>query len=237
MSEARDTLTLHDRIRQDIEGEVMSGRWAAGQRIPYEHELMAHYACSRMTVNKALATLVERGLIERRKRAGSFVARPRGHSAALEFPDIRTDILDRGAHYEFELLERIEREASPDDRLRLDRAHGRVLAIRCLHLADGEPFAFEDRLIDLEQVPEARSVRFDREPPGSWLLTHVPWSDARHVIASIAADAAAAQALRVAQGRACLLVERWTWRLPEKITHVRQIHPGDRYRLEAHFRP
>ena len=48
---------LHQRIRDDIEARIMSGDWPPGHRIPFEHELMAEYGCSRMTVNKVLSTL------------------------------------------------------------------------------------------------------------------------------------------------------------------------------------
>ncbi|MFY8153816.1 MAG: GntR family transcriptional regulator, partial [Hyphomicrobiales bacterium] len=57
--------TLHQRIRGDIEGRIMSGDLKPGDRIPFEHELSAHYGCSRMTVNKVLSALVDAGLIER----------------------------------------------------------------------------------------------------------------------------------------------------------------------------
>ena len=46
-------LSLHSRIVNDIEGRILSGDWAPGQRVPFEMELAAHYGCSRMTVNKA----------------------------------------------------------------------------------------------------------------------------------------------------------------------------------------
>ena len=57
---------------------ILSGEWPPGHRIPFEHELTARYRCSRMTVSKALGDLVAAGLIERRRRAGSFVRRPTG---------------------------------------------------------------------------------------------------------------------------------------------------------------
>lgn len=52
--------TLHQRIRADIGERIRSGAWSPGHRIPFEHELMAQYGCSRMTVNKALSPLAER---------------------------------------------------------------------------------------------------------------------------------------------------------------------------------
>ena len=71
-----DKPTLYKRIRADIEKRILTGEWPPGHRIPFEHELMARYGCSRMTVNKALSELAQADLIERRRRAGSFVRRP-----------------------------------------------------------------------------------------------------------------------------------------------------------------
>ena len=64
-------MTLHERIRKGIESRILSGELKPGDRIPFEHELMEQYSCSRMTVNKAVIELVNRGLIVRRRRAGS----------------------------------------------------------------------------------------------------------------------------------------------------------------------
>jgi hypothetical protein len=95
------TTSLHQRIRGDIEDRIRSGEWPPGHRVPFETELMAQYDCARMTVSKAMAALVEAGLIVRRKRAGSFVARPRVHAPVLNIPDIQSAILARGETYAF----------------------------------------------------------------------------------------------------------------------------------------
>lgn len=226
--------SLHDRIRQDIEAHIMSGQWEAGHRIPPEHELMTQYACSRMTVNKAISALAERGLIDRRKRAGSFVAAPTVHRATLEIPDIVAEIKGRGHRHALDMLERREREATVHDRDLLATAGGPVLALACLHRADGRPFVLEDRLINLAIVPAALGIDFSRESPGSWLLGHVPWTDAKHRIAATAATAGEAALLDLAPGAPCLAVERWTWRTQERITYVRQLYPGD-HALTARF--
>lgn len=230
-------LSLHDTIRQQIEERIMSGEWAPGFRIPYEHQFMEQYGCSRMTVNKALSTLVEKGLIDRRKRAGTFVAAPQVHRAALDIPDIRAEVLASHHRYDFQLVSRAERSASDSDKAQLSIEAGPVLALSCVHYADGLAHALEERLVNLALVPEARSVDFSKESPGSWLLAHVPWGDARHRITAVAADQDVAARLAIPVGHACMSVERWTWRLPQRITYVRLIYPGDQYALEAHFRP
>ena len=225
---------LHDRIRDEIEGRIMSGEWEAGHRIPRETELMAEYDCSRMTVSKAVDTLVDRGLIARRKRAGSFVTAPTAHRAVLEIPDISAEIAASGRPYGLELLARNEREATNQDQALLAISAGPVLALSCLHLANGHPFALETRLINLTLVPAALAVDFTHDSPGRWLLGHVPWSEAEHRITAIAATPDTARQLGLAEGAPCLRVERWTWRTAARITYVSLIYPGD-HALTARF--
>ena len=133
--------SLHARILADIEGHILSGEWPPGHRIPFEHELSAHYACSRMTVNKALTQLAKAGLIERRRKVGSFVMRAPSRSAVLEIPDIKAEVGALGLGYRFEILSRKKRRAGRADAARLEGI-GRdpVLDLACRHWAGDKPF-------------------------------------------------------------------------------------------------
>ena len=232
------TTTLVQRIRTDLESAIRSGRLAPGDRIPTEQALAQRYGCARMTVHQAITGLVGSGLIERRKKAGSFVARPHLQTAVLEIPDIAAVIAARGGHYRFELLQRDCRPgAALPEPVELFELTGAVLLLEGLHIAGDRPFALEHRIINLAAVPEAESVDFSAEAPGSWLLGHIPWTEARHRISAQGASAAGARHLGVAKGTACLQVERWTWRQRDPVTFVRQLFPGDLYDLTAEFTP
>jgi len=230
--------TLHKRIRTDISERILSGAWPPGHRIPFEHELMTEYGCSRMTVNKALGPLAESGLIVRRRGTGSFVSRPRIHSVVLDIPDIPAEVTARGEPYGYELISRRSRIAGRREleELGLD-APVEVLQLRCLHRASGRPFALEERLINLEAVPEAAEVDFALTAPGTWLLGHVPWTEAEHRISAANVPKAVATLLGIEPIAACLVLERQTWRGVDRITHVRLTFPGDAYDLVARFAP
>jgi GntR family histidine utilization transcriptional repressor len=230
--------TLYQRIQAEIEDLIRSGAWAPGRKVPSEAELMTQFGCSRMTVNKAMSALAQAGLIVRRRRAGSFVARPRLHSTVLNIPDIQAEILARGETYGFDLLDQGRRKAKAGDAEEKALAGGgELLVLRGLHVAGGRPFALEDRLISLAAVPEAADADFAVEPPGAWLLNHVPWTEAENRISAVGADAAAAELLALDAGTALLAVERRTWRAGEPITWVRQLFPGEAYDLVARFGP
>lgn len=231
-------VTLKDRIRSDIETRIFSGRWPPGHRVPNERELTAKYGCSRMTVNKVLSDLAAKGIIERRRKAGSFVAKPTVQSAVLRIPDIKAEVEALGYLYRYELLFLKRRHATKADQelMQLSPKHD-VIEFRCLHWANQQPFAYEHRFLNVTAVPQALEQDFGVEPPGTWLRNHVPWSEAEHSIFAEEADPDAAQVLHVTKNAACLVVQRRTWRGGEMITHVRTIFQGALYRLNAHFTP
>ena len=132
------------RIREDIEGRIHSGEWKPGTRIPIEQELAARYGCARATVSKALGELVAAGLVERRRKAGSFVAHPPVHSAVMTVPDLAELIAARGEAYRWEARAIVRRKnADEADTLQIDG----------VHFAAEEPFALERRTIELAEVP------------------------------------------------------------------------------------
>ncbi len=227
---------LNQRITSEIEANILTGKWPPGFRIPFERELMDIYGCSRMTVNKALSRLAEGGLIERRRRLGSFVAYPGTHSTLLKLPDIQAEIVGGQKTYHYEMISIDRRVGNKDDQARLGGGKRvSVIAILCRHFADGVPFALEDRLISVSSVPEAAIVDFSVTPPSSWLLTHIPWTESEHAISCINADARQARLLDRPEGAACLVVERRTKRNNQVLTHVQQIFDGRNYKLFGTF--
>lgn len=230
--------SLHRRILEDVEGRILSGAWPPGHRIPFEHELTEEYGCSRMTVSKALGELVKRGLIERRRKSGSYVTHPKAQSAVLEIHEIEAEVRSLGLPYRYERLSRAERAARALDRKRLDLPRSaKVVELVALHHAGASPFCLEERLINLSAVPEAGAEAFDRTAPGAWLIGKVPWSAAEHRIRAVGAEAGIAEILGIPAGSACLVIERRTWSGNGYITHVRLTYPGASHELVAEFAP
>ena len=237
-TEDQGNLTLHQRILSDIETRIFSGEWPPGYHLPFEVDLAAQYGCSRMTVNKVMAQLVQSGLIERRRKSGTFVAFRRSESAVLAIRDVRSEVESLGLVYEYRLLSLELRLSTPSDVFRLGLSVGtEVLAVTCVHLGGGRAFCVEDRVIDVCVVPSAGDQDFASEPPGSWLVGAVPWSVAEHRIYAVSAGANESVRLGISVGSACLVVERQTWVGGSSVTHVRLTYPGDRHRLVAQFGP
>lgn len=229
---------IHQRIFKDIETKILNGGWRPGDRIPIEHDLVEQYGCSRMTVSKALSTLVERGLIVRRRKTGSFVASPQIDRTVMDIQDISTEAVLAGYEHRHEILARKIDRLGPAEAAQLRSPEGEdVLRLQCLHIVDGRPTAIERRIILLATVPLARHENFKEAPPAKWLLSQVPWSKARHVIRAVSADAVTARILQIERGEPCLNLIRQTWQNDRMVTYVEITHPGDRFQFAGVFHP
>jgi GntR family histidine utilization transcriptional repressor len=218
-------LNLSDRIRADLESRILSGEWKPGHPIPAEHALMAEYGCARMTVNKAIAAMAAAGLVTRRRRVGTVVAAPAAERAVMEIADLAEESARLGLSYRHTILFRAMEATIGEP----------MLSITTLHERGGEPLALEERRISLAAVPEAAEESFLDVPPGTWLLQHVAWSEAEHVIGARAADAALGRHLGIARGAPCLTLDRRTWQGGELITEVRLTYPADRHTFTSRF--
>ncbi|MBL8928597.1 MAG: FadR family transcriptional regulator [Kineosporiaceae bacterium] len=64
---------LIDQVIEQLRGQITSGVWAIGGRIPTESELAQLTGTSRNTVREAVQSLVHAGLLERRQGSGTYV--------------------------------------------------------------------------------------------------------------------------------------------------------------------
>ncbi len=65
--------SLSDQVAGVLADRVLSGTWAAGDRIPSEAELIETFGVSRTVVRDAVRTLAARGLVEVRQGSGTIV--------------------------------------------------------------------------------------------------------------------------------------------------------------------
>lgn len=228
---------LWQQIRRALIRPIADGTWPPDTKIPKEFAIIERYGAARMTVHRALRSLAAEGLVARRRRFGTVVAARPPERPVLEIWDIGAEVARLGGVYSFEILDRARVDGRPSGKP-LGAAPGTPL-IRLLvrHFSDGEPFQIEERLINLALVPQAETEPFTEMAPGSWLVANVPWTEAEHVISSEGAAPEIAGLLDLEPGTACLVVERRTFADDVPITWARLIHPGEKRRLIARFRP
>jgi len=75
---------LTDSAADSLRAEIVSGRWAVGERIPNEAALTDLLSVSRGTVREAVRVLVSQGLLDTRQGSGTYVRSAVDPSAALD---------------------------------------------------------------------------------------------------------------------------------------------------------
>ncbi|MFY1712718.1 GntR family transcriptional regulator [Tritonibacter mobilis] len=224
---------------QDVRDEVMrrieARVWDQGALLPTEADLAEEFGCARATVNRALRELADRGIIDRKRKSGTRVATLPVKQAKLEIATTRRLVEERNATYRYALVSRKIQAApgwlSSQMNLPVDT---RVLHMEVMHYADGQPFHFEDRWINIAAVPDSEAADFSETPPGEWLLAAVPFSNAEVSFFASAADSKIADYMACATGTSLFQMERSTWFQEQPVTFARMsFHPG--YRMRSRY--
>lgn len=77
---------LHLVISERLRTQILEGRYPPGTKIPSEHQLMEQFEVSRITVRRAIANLVQQGLVITQRGRGAFVKEQRKATYFLSNP-------------------------------------------------------------------------------------------------------------------------------------------------------
>lgn len=223
--------TGYREVKGEILSRIRSREWPAGHAIPGEVELAESFGVARGTVSRAMQELMDEGVIERRRKAGTRVAQSPVRQARLEIPLVRAEIEATGATYRYRLLSR-EITSAPDwlsAQLSVP-AETPMMHLRCLHLTDSQPFQFEDRWISLDTVPLAASEPFTVINPNEWLVQAIPFTDAEFAFRAASVDRETAELLGIRVDDPVFVAERTTWLGGKPVTFAR-MHFRNSYRM------
>ena len=221
----------HSTIREDMRKRIVAGEWQLGEQMPNEVEFAEEYGCARTTVNRALRTLAEEGLIERKRKGGTRVRPMPTRQAQLTIPIMREQVEASGRSYSHKIMAREVREA-PEDvvaRMRLDRPSA-LAWLETLHMGDDRAFALERRWIKLEAVPEFVHADLTELSANEWLVRTVPFSNGEVALCATSADADQAKLLGIDKGAPLFTLRRTTWLDQKPVTTMMLYYPPD-YRL------
>ena len=125
-------------IADDLRHRIVSGEWAAGQVLPSEAALGVEHGVSRVTIRKALEVLRSEGLVDSRQGFGWLVAAETLPQPLASLVTIEQQLEASGRSSVRRVLDFRFVDAPPPVAAKLGN---RVLEVRRLNLADGEPFA------------------------------------------------------------------------------------------------
>lgn len=193
-------------IADDLRDRIRTGGYTAGRLLPSEANLSEEFSVSRVTVRRALEQLRESGLIDSRQGLGWFVAGDPVRQPLGELDTLEQQLADAGATSTRQVLDFafIDAPARAAEIL----GESRVLEVRRLNLADGEPFA---RVT--VWCPEGLAARFSRHDVESkpfYELLDAEVKGAEQTIGASAASPVDAALLDVPPGSPVLVCERIT---------------------------
>lgn len=222
-------------VKDEIRRRIVGGVWGLGDLLPNEVQLAEEFDCARATVNRAMRELAEEGLVERKRKAGTRVRSAPVRQARFSIPIVRKEIESRGEMYRYALVHREVIDTPDWLRARLSlQDGGQVLHLTCMHYAEGSPYQFEDRWINLAALPQATGADFSAVGPNEWLVAEVPFSDVEIGFSATSADEALARYLGCSVGDALFLTERSTWWESHAVTFVRLVFQRG-YRMTARY--
>jgi GntR family histidine utilization transcriptional repressor len=228
----------YTRVKSFLKAGLAAGRWRPGELMPSEAELVAQFAVSRMTVNRALRELQAEGLIDRVQGVGTFAAQLHRISSTLTIRDLQEEIEARGHRHHAEVHVKRSEPAAPALAASLGIAEGSaVFHTLIVHHENGVPLQCEDRYVNPAAAPQYLAADFARTTPTRYLLEVAPLWEAQYTIEASRPTAQEAKLLGIDRDEPCLVIVRRTVSRGVPITLARLVHPGSRYQLEGRFSP
>jgi GntR family transcriptional regulator len=162
MSELRpgraERALLFEAVGAALKREIASGRFAEADVLPGERELSEMLDVSRTTLRRAIASLIDEGVLAHRHGAGTFVRRnpPHVEQPLSRLTSFTEDMRLRGLTASSRLIEQGTFLPTPEEAMMLGVGPGEsVYRLARLRLADGVPMAIDYAAVPLRFLERA----------------------------------------------------------------------------------
>ena len=148
-------------LKRQIENAIADGLLPPGIPLPPEREMAKLTGLSRVTVRKAMAPLVESGLVQQRQGSGSIVAEPlqRVEQSLSRLTSFTEDMQLRGIKTTSEWLNKSISVPSPEEIMNLAISTSETVSkIDRLRLANDTPMAIERATLPRSILSDPLSV-------------------------------------------------------------------------------
>jgi GntR family transcriptional regulator len=229
---------LYLQLRQRLEEEIRSGVLPPGAALPSEREIAEICDLSRVTVRKAVQSLVRDGFVMQRRGSGTTVARPveRVEQSLSRLTSFSEDMARRSMTARSAWIERGVFPASPKEMMALGlRADAEVARIARLRLANDIPLAIERAAVSTQYLPDPERIQHS-------LYEALAASGNKPVraiqrISAVNLGSADALLLDVSEGSAGLSIERISYSSQgAAIEFTCSIYRGDAYDFVAELK-
>ena len=225
-------------LKQYLERAISENSLPRGTMLPPEREIARLTGLSRVTIRKAVALLINEGLIEQRRGSGTKVASPvrRVEQSLSRLTSYSEDMVRRGITPGSSWLSRTISQPSPEEIMNLGLATSDlVVRIERLRTANGTPMAIERASLPASVLPDPDAVQGSlyRTLDG---LGSKPVRAIQRIIA-MNLPANEATLLGVAEGVAGLKITRISYLENGRVAeYTRSVYRGDAYDFVAELK-
>ena len=229
------TLPLYLQIVEELLDRMERGDLTPTDRLPPERSLAEEFSVNRRTLRHALDVLQQRGLIERRQGAGTFVASPRFERKAAEFFPFTEGIRHRGFEPGSQIISLQRLLVSPSVAEKLELTDGdEVWRFHRLRSVNGEPLLVETFSLPATMAPEMDSFDLSERSVYDVLETEygVVVGHARLSLEAVAISEFEAELLRVPIGSPAILERHLAFDTTGRpVDYGYDVYRGDRVRF------
>jgi GntR family transcriptional regulator len=226
--DAQNPTPLYLQLAENLRGMINGGALRVGEALPSERELSAMTRISRVTVRKAIDTLLREGMLSRRPGSGTYIATRIEQPASL-LAGFSADMQNRGSRPGSIWIEKTQGSPTPEEVMTLAVAPDAIVVrLARVRTADDEPLAIERAVVPAHLLPPVEEI-------GDSLYAALGRRGNRPVrglqrLQSSLATPAEAQLLSVPVGAAILRIERRSFLATgAPVEFTRSAYRGDRY--------
>lgn len=235
MIDKTSPIPIYYQLESFIKNQIEAGFILPGENIPSEREYAESYGISRMTVRQAINSLVNEGLLYRKKGSGTFVSEKKIEQPLQGLTSFTEDMKKRGMTPTSKLIhfEIIPANSFIANELKI-REYAPVYEIKRIRLADGEPMALETNYLSAnlvkgltEEEVKASIYSYVEEKLGL-RITH-----AEQLIESVRATEEHEKLLFIEKDHPMLYIQRNTFLHDgTPLELVKSVYRGDRYKFQ-----
>lgn len=140
-----DPVPLHYQLKTILLDMIENEELKPGDMIPTERELCDIQGVSRMTINKAIMSLVNEGVLYREQGKGTFVAKPKEKQEIYKLKSFTEEMSEKGLATSTRIISFEIKEATKKNKsiLKIPKEFNKVIEIRRLRMTEKDPVAIE----------------------------------------------------------------------------------------------
>jgi len=234
LARSRKQALLHLDISEQIHQQILNGHYLPGGKLPSERELIAAWKVSRITIRRAIANLVQQGLVTTHQGKGVFVTEQRKVAYTLSNPLIflEHDLREQGINLSLQniIFELVTPATEVQKILRLPVNNPTAYLQKKLLLTDNVPGGVDITYIlpeiGLDLATELKqNMTFPTLESNNWSIKHVA-----AIIECTNANLELSEYLNVPLGHPLLVYRHTAYTNNNRpIVHGETISRGDRF--------